>query len=1138
MSKRGLHLKRIELWGFKSFADRTSFEFDEGVSGIVGPNGCGKSNVADAFRWVMGEQSAKSLRGERMQDVIFAGTAKRKSASFAQVTLTFSGAADNIVLSRRLDRSGESEYRLNGNVVRLKEIHSLFLDSGMGKEAYAIFEQGRMDEIIFRSPEERRPIFEQAAGIHRYRKQWKEAEAKLTEVEFNCSRVADVLGEVAKQLKVLEKQVAETKKFKAHQERLQTLEQGLIVAKWKSSEVQRGRAIGELNALQEQLEGGKRAQEALGEALGTVQQKALQRQKQLQGATEELYRLRSQKEVKAVEERSSHKRLQELEGRQKKLHEEAGRLEAQLVAWRQERIEKEKQGSSFQETLQQFRHALDEAKRQVENLEKQCASKRELVEKVQRLRLERMEETHLLQTRLKEEQIRFESATAQLGAISSQLERVDGKCKMLQGSNGSAEIQLQELIHKSNEAKKGWKSTEEELHAIALEFEQGQKSFEQAKMDLADAVASMRLLRRLSEEQEGLSAAAKALLKEQKFQGKVRALYEGVEVPEGMAAVMRPYEGTLLVEEEATLREIWEYAEAQGLKGFSILCKQGKLKVSDFGSIAPLSLEEFFTKSSGLTERGDYRDCNGVLFSSTTEALSLFTREAELKKLTQRIAAKEGEKEQWLQKTEQLKGLKQQLLDRRAVQEREHRLIEMKQVEVNFGLQQGKKELQEQQLHHERLDKELKQLTHKSQELESSKAKLSKAVEEAEERLKGEHLSSVDVEVQLKEQLIVLERAKREKGAAEESYRKVEQEEKGLSTHLSVLSAKEEEYLVQQKRIGEETQGLSASSKELQAHQELLRQEIAFLENAFQEGQKRCQELQKEVNLEKEEVAKVEKQTRQGEGLAQQLQAKMHRLEVLLATYTAQQTAQEEELLERFSLPLDQVRDKDFHLPSLEEAEKELKQLKQTLEGAQTVNLGAIEEHQACQERYQHLSKQMEDLDRSRKELQKIIEELDKLSKEQFLTTFEQVRESFKRQFQILFNGGEADLQFVGSEDPLEAGIDLIAKPPGKKMRSIKLLSGGEKCLTAMALLFALFEVKPAPFCLFDEIDAPLDDANVGRFLDLLRSFREQTQVIIITHNKLTMAQADVLYGITMEEQGVSKQIAMKFEPKRELALV
>ncbi|MCH9609698.1 MAG: Chromosome partition protein Smc [Chlamydiales bacterium] len=867
-----MRLKKLKIIGFKSFADRITIDFDGDVIGVVGPNGCGKSNIVDAFRWVMGEQSAKSLRGGKMHDVLFAGTEKRRGLNFAEVSVTLSDVGEGlatpyeeVTITRRLHRDGESEYLINRQPVRLKDVQNLFLGSGIGKNAFSIFEQGKIERIINLPPVQRRSIFDDAAGIGRFLERKKETLRKLSQVDENYMRLKDLHGEVERQTRVLKRQAEAAKNYAENKKRLVALDAAILITRLKK------------------IEEGEEQQK-----LGELEKTLADEQKVFDLLDQKVVSLK--KEVKALEEKAALDREQLYQAESRSKISEA------------------------------------EFERQKERCDELTRREGDLVE--QQAKLATVEE--------KKEQIAL---------LSSQIDAL-----------------------------------KEELDGFReLKDERG-------------------LIEQIAEYRAALKETVADELLQEKSIAKRATLLTSL-----LGQSLFPYNQTVVVENQKDFAFVLSYAKKRKISNFSLLSLE-KVK----GGKKGISAHFLGEKKMEETKEGDFVDHLGVLHCHR----QVLSREELLK----RVYSLE----------EELTALRELLSQRRHIEVKRQKL-EMTLVSENFAYQRV---------------------------LEERKMQQSWIKEELEE---------------VRATLLLTRRAIETRG-----------------------------------------EGTSNLSEELGRFQSAFGASMRKLE----EGQKVLADVETNQLAARDRLKVVEKE--------------LHAKELLIAQASALKSELEHELASRHQMTLQEAPEQT--VDDLQQAEAELKQLRSQVERAGAVNLAAIEEFKVQEERHASLDVQLKDLFASKEDLEKIILDLDQESRRLFKETFGTIRENFQRNFKLLFNGGEADLKFTESKDILEAGIEIVAKPPGKQMRSITLLSGGEKCLTALALLFSIFEVKPAPFCILDEVDAPLDDTNVERFTAMLKEYVNKTQFIVVTHNKKTMKVADILIGVSMEEKGVSKLLSLTFE--------
>jgi chromosome segregation protein len=1070
-----MRLSKIVLHGFKSFAERTVIDLSEGITAIVGPNGCGKSNVVDGVKWVFGEKSAKSLRGTKMIDVVFGGTAKRKGMDFAEVQLFFEGAReflktdeDRLVVGRKLWKSGESEYRINHEVVRARDIQDLFWDSGLGKDAFAIFEQGRIDGIILCSPDERRPIFDQAAGILRFRQRRKETLRKLEATEANMRRIDDILAEVKGRVDVLEVQVVEARNFQENQDRMVRLEKALVAARWQAASKSRKELGARLAKLSEKL---VKLEQVRGVEEGKqreLQAKMVEKEEALKVARERLYEARGAGEVARVEKQSVEERLERIEKELAQFEEDGARLEEGGVKRRE-------QLAGCGERLGQIRPRLEESEklwqvgvRERTKLSREVEELRRQAQKLAQEHKRRVERLHALQQKLARAEMQRDGAV-------EQLELVEGELKQLAAQKGELEAALK-ACGSSDKGREALEVARGRLQAIVQEG--------------GEARGRIRMLESLKKSLDGYSKVVKQLLKEKG----VTLLSDAVQVPKGkeaqMGVALKGYAQTLLVKGEKELGALLEVAKKRKLGDFSVAVEEWLGKGWEKGQLK--GVEAY---------GGAVRNELGIVFVAGEGSASVFEREAELKELEAGEKKREKEKDQLEASIPKL--------------EAEVRKVELKRAELGASLKEAVSR-------EERLAKRVVALREQRDHFEVEVGKVGQELDGLDVGDEGELEA---VEQALSRQLGGMQAGEAELREQEQAYRQLLTQKEHLEAEVRLIKSQIDDGTIRRSELAVAKKNAIEERKELIRKAKEIKPEAA--ERDVERAGKACAVIEADVAKWREKLEALSGDASEHFKAKHRLEDEMHSIEVTIGQREATGDALQTEMQERFGIGCE-----EWEEPlgcKFEEAESEIRSLRKRLEMAGQVNLAAVEEYEEVQGRHAKMQAQIDDLTGARDELMDILEELDRSSRDRFEEAFAEINEKFQKHFGVLFEGGEAELKLVGSSDPLEAGVEIVAKPPGKKMRSIGLLSGGEKCLTAMALLFAIFEVKPAPFCILDEMDAPLDDANIAKFIAVLTPFMERTQFIIITHNKRTMAVADRLHGISMEERGVSKVIALNF---------
>ena len=1184
-------LKRLTATGFKSFADKTEFDFGPGITCIVGPNGCGKSNVVDAVKWVLGEQSAKSLRGKQMMDVIFNEVGSRQSAGMAQVDLTFDNSdgrlpidQTEVVVTRRLYRSGESEYLLNRQTARLKDIRELFLDTGIGVDAYSLIEQGRVDQLLQSNPHDRRLIFEEAAGISKYKLRKKEAQRRLENVDQNLLRIQDIIDEVEKRLRSVKLAAGKARNYQAYRQQLQVLRSRYALSEyhglrtqWSALEAEVAARIDEATRLRTDLSDNEARATA-----ANVRVNELEREiSQLDGRV-----LTLQSQITAQQERSAaaERRIADQSDLLAKSRDRLANHDGQVSALRQ-RLDEQQQAAAaieselsavqdrlagLQESDRACGHELNLSQRRLED---ENAGIIELLRRTSQLRNE-IQAVTLQQETLSRQKAQLDERGAQIDAALSdtvarrqqwqdRLEEID---RLLADQRAA----LEETRARATAASERQANLLDQ-HAAAKEYRSGLYSRRQ-------------LLEEMDRRHEGLLTGAREILRRRDADesggtfgyvlGAVGELFEAdvahASMVEAALGAMEKY--LVVAGREQLLRDRETLTELSGgvqafcldavapaLGGPDLRGQEGVIAaLLDWVRYPPIceklarylfartwvveSLDQAralsaldpvarFVTMEGVVWEADGRISLGSLGSDT----GLISRRSELRELGREL----GEVER------RIATLAEQLHESES--EVDH--LEIVQQDLRTAIYQVNTERVEVQSQLATVEESLRQLREEQPLIASEMSILVGHLQEARVR-----------ETAGRETLTQLEERNRERERAVEE---LKQEIEHLHTRRAEIS---EELTSARVRVGELNARRSSSAeaiRQLQAEQIRLEAErdkaardVVEAEQRIEHSRRQIEEARRALagcSAEHDELVRQSSMRREErDGLrqaietcaveARQLRARLEETEADL--HARQMKLNEvrvraEELVSRIAeeLGVDLEQQYEGYVPEAEEnwpaVEAEIEELRQKIERLGNVNLDAIEEQAELEKRHEFLSGQYHDLRASEKQLQALIEKLNEESRQRFLETFQKVSENFSALFKKLFGGGRAEVRLLDGNDPLECGIEIIARPPGKPEQSISLLSGGEKAMTAIALLLAVMRNRPSPFVVMDEVDAPLDEANNIRFNNVIREFARESQFLIITHSKRTMSMADTLYGVTMQEAGVSKRVSVRFDDER-----
>lgn len=1151
-----MRLKKLEIVGFKSFADKTVLLFPPGVTAVVGPNGCGKSNIADALRWVLGEQSAKSMRGSKMPDVIFAGASQRKGVNIAEVTITFADVAgtlpidyDEVSVTRRLHRSGESEYFINRHSVRLKDVHSLFLDSGIGPNAFSIFEQGKMEEVIHLSPENRRAIFEDAAGISRFLARKHETLRKLEQTDTHMVRILDIHREVTKQVTILEEQAEKARQYKEIRDQLEILEKGILIGKWDLSNQQWNKLTQQLQDSKDKLNEEYSLLHAQEKDYQESKSQLFESEKALIAKSQDLFSAKSAIEIKTQEKQSNLERLSEMISRHEFLEKEVEEIKKRLIQLDHEIEGKEIEEKKIDKELRQAESLLLNQRQHTSLIDTEVGQLRQQQHKAQQDRLKFIQEEGEAQSILKQLQVRLEYH-------EERIIQIEQKCLEHNKQRGSFEKAVEEkqkevksYSDRIDQQRKEISKFETKLKDFVGEQQNVQRNVEKNNQQIAETNARLKVLMRLREEMQGVSTGTKKLLQESRnpksqLFGKLKPLYE-VFTPEkekesAVAIIMRPYLQTLVANTQTDLKEIIDFSKSSGLTDFSLLCLEGLTKpitLHFLQNIKFVSKDDVFKNNLvDVWAEEAFIDRNRVIFFSGKNEGNPFSREAEIKTLEKEIVIKDGVQKELQASLKDIDKKKQEIQANKELSDKSVRKEEMSLIESNFALQRAISDLAKAKQAQKLLDDEFNEINNGIKKFRKDIDSTKERCETAKRKAIESKERAVNADAEMEQKLGVLKAHHKEQRAHEQAYHSLLEQHQKISYTLNLLNMRRQECQNQiQKNDQEINQSTTQQNKivssesESKAILQKLMEDLQLKTKSYSDAEMKVEKLRE--YLEKSETNLEDLRVK-----VKNLEQKSYQLDTQFNHCANTKLALEAELVERYQIVsfenLESSNYKDKK--AIETSEKEVRSLRHSIAGLGDVNMTAIEDYDQHKTRADFLSQQLQDLTAAKEELVKIIQDLNEESRKRLKETFDIVRANFQKNFKILFQGGEADLQLTGEVDLLEAGVEIVAKPPGKQMRAISLMSGGEKCLTSLALLFAIFEVKPAPFCILDEVDAPLDDSNIERFVTMLKQFLNNCQFITVTHNKRTMAIADMLFGVSMEEKGVSKVLALEFSHEGE----
>ena len=1184
-----MFLKSIELQGFKSFADKITLNFNKGITAVVGPNGSGKSNISDAVRWVLGEQSVKSLRGSKMEDVIFAGTQHRKPVGFAQVSLLIDNSDralpidfTEVTITRRVYRSGESEYFINKTPCRLKDINELFLNTGVGKEGYSVIGQGRIDEILSTRPEDRRAVFEEAAGIMKYKVRKKEAERKLESTRQNLLRIEDIILELESQLEPLREQAEKARRFIELSSELKEIEVALYLDSIEKSMDRIEEIEKQITRVENDIREEKaRMEEKMQENRGKTER--LDRlKKRMESLREEIIELdrnidQLDNKIKIDEEKISHiessnaassQDIDELRERIRMLEADIEKRNNRLSVLDKDRAKYTELLYGAEEKLSEIMSRLDESEKSIELM------KQEVMDK-----LDALSECRTRHNSLKNEK---ESFIARLKKLDTEINRIildrDHEKMQLEQAENELRSQKATLDAKKEEIDSG-KSA---LQNLKEELNMLRKDQNRCLSELQAVKSRSKVLKDMENSLEGYNQSVKAILracreKEGFGKGIYGALAQLINVRENFETAIEVSLGqalqNIVTEDEYTAKNAIEYLKKNrlgratflpvtsvkprsldsetlaglerekgylGLASDMVYCEQGfrdiilnllgrTVVVDNIDNGIGIS-RKFKYSFRVVTVDGEVLNPGGSMTggSQPSKSASLLSRNRIIRELDEKINTLNdkfdelekacSEKADSISRTEEkLNILQKEHHDLELVVLREEqRVLSIRDSIEELKNRQDMLLLEKNELSGsiESIDREILFENERITEIEQRIAALKSNIEENQLKSKEEQAARDAVHQDINDYKVSVNSILESMDQTRESIRKLNEEKSLVENSIN-------------KRLQEQVKNRDRL--------EGLQSEIASLKEKIKEQNEikigknlQLESLQSEISALEEEVSGMVEVVSTYNETIQALQEQYNRLEVRKTKIETELEAIQNRLWDEYELTYGTALEYKKEISGLRQTQARINELKAEIREMGPVNVSAIEDYSKTRERHAFLVKQRDDLVESEEKLNRIIREMLSIMKKQFMEEFQRINRNFNEVFRELFDGGRAEVVLEDPEDVLECGIEIIAQPPGKKLQNMLLLSGGERAMTAIVLLFAILKLRPAPFCILDEIEAALDDANVYKFADYIKKFTDTTQFIVITHRKGTMECSDALYGVTMQEYGVSSVVSLK----------
>ena len=1181
-----MYLKRLELQGFKSFADKTILELMPGITTVIGPNGSGKSNISDAIRWVLGEQSMKSLRGTKSLDIIFAGTQNRKSLGFAEASLVFDNSDGalpieytEVTVTRKIYRSGETGYYINKVPCRLKDVLELFMDTGIGKDGYSIIGQGKIDEILSNKSEDRRHIFEEAAGIVKYRTRKQESEKKLEHTKLNLLRINDILTEIEGNLEPLQMQADKAKKYLNLRDELKNIEIGLFVYNIEKYKQDLEKVVQDIEIMQSQCndeegrlkrvkilkEELKSSIDEITETIENMSNIGFESQKQIEQLNSDINVAKTRI---ANNNENNDRYLKEIEEQNAKIKELKDEIE-----------QKEAKKDNLKQNKEKFEKELNEKQAELDKLTEKLSSKELEIEGYKHTVEENTDKKYELQSEINAQNINYQNFEKRQVQIKQEMQSTISELDGTRLNKEDIAKQFNEIENKKNKAQNS-------LNEVAKQREEANQKIKSFESNINILSSEMRIkesrlkfLIETEKEKEGYIKSVKSLLKDcenikELGKGMNGVLANIIEVPDDLQTAIEMCLGAslqnIVTETETDAKRLVEHLRKNNLGRASFLPissvrgkKLDKIKGNESGVIGIASdlvkynkkYEQIILNLLGRTVIVDNMDTaikvakqNGYTFRIVTtegdlinpsgaitggsvakKTVNILGRgkeieklEKEIKNLKQKIEKLENDKQNY---EESIEGI----LELSANLEKE-----LQEIDITYATEKQKVISINENI--EKLEKRLNRLKEEQANLEKQK-------EEAVST-KGDLQVEINKIVEQNEELskIITEFAELNK----DDQKYIDDLNFDITNlKISVSSFDESEASIQeiQERINQELENAHTSIENKNTQIEQIKKDNEELEKSIQETLQKIEEVKESVNsssskieeLKKERAQKSEKLSKQEDEITAKFKV-IEDLKGQLVKLDVKKTKIEEDIngiinkmWEEYELTPNNA--EQYQKPeNVALTQRRVNNLRTEIRELGSVNVDSIEEYKNLKDRYDFMSEQRLDLENTMSKLRKVISDMTQIMKEQFKEKFKVINKNFGEVFAELFGGGKAELTLEDEENILECGIDITVQPPGKKLQNMMLLSGGEKAFTAIALLFAILKINPAPFCVLDEIEAALDDVNVFRYADYLKKFTDHTQFLVITHRKGTMEVADTVYGVTMEESGISKLLSMKLK--------
>ena len=1181
-----MYLKRLELQGFKSFADKTILELMPGITTVIGPNGSGKSNISDAIRWVLGEQSMKSLRGTKSMDIIFAGTQNRKSLGFAEASLVFDNSDGalpieytEVTVTRKIYRSGETGYFINKVPCRLKDVLELFMDTGIGKDGYSIIGQGKIDEILSNKSEDRRHIFEEAAGIVKYRTRKQESEKKLEHTKLNLLRINDILTEIEGNLEPLQIQADKAKKYLNLREELKSIEIGLFVYNIEKYKQELEKVVQDIDVMQTQcndeegrLERIKILKEELKSSIDEITETienmsniGFESQKQIEQLNSDINVAKTRI---ANNNENNDRYLKEIDEQNAKIQELKEEIE-----------QKEAKKDNLKQNKEKFEKELNEKQEELDKLTEKLSSKELEIEGYKHTVEENTDKKYELQSEINAQNINYQNFEKRQAQIRQEMQSTISELDSTRLNKEDIAKQFNEIENKKNKAQNSLSEVAKQREDANQKIKSFESNINILSSEMRIKESRLKFLIETEKEKEGYIKSVKSLLKDcenikELGKGMNGVLANIIEVPDELQTAIEMCLGAslqnIVTETETDAKRLVEHLRKNNLGRASFLPissvkgrKLDKIKGNESGVVGIASdlvkynkkYEQIILNLLGRTVIVDNMDTAIRVAKQNDYTFRIVTTEGDLinpsgaitggsvAKKTVNILGRSKEIEKLEKEVNELKVKIKKLEDEK--QEYEESIEGVLELSANL-----EKELQEIDITYATekqkvisINENIEKLEKRLNRLKEEQANLEKQKEKAVST-KGDLQVEINKIIEQNEELSKIINGFAELNKDDQKY--IDDLNFDITNlKISVSSFDESEASIQeiQERINQELENAHTSIENKNAQIEQIKKDNEELEKSIQDTLQKIEEVKESVNsssskieeLKKERAQKSEKLSKQEDEITvkfkviEDLKGQLVKLDVKKTKIDEDINGVINKMWEEYELTPNNA--EQYQKPeNVALTQKRVNNLRTEIRELGSVNINAIEEYKNLKDRYDFMSEQRLDLENTMSKLRKVISDMTQIMKEQFKEKFKVINKNFGEVFAELFGGGKAELTLEDEENILECGIEITVQPPGKKLQNMMLLSGGEKAFTAIALLFAILKINPAPFCVLDEIEAALDDVNVFRYADYLKKFTEHTQFLVITHRKGTMEAADSVYGVTMEESGISKLLSMKLK--------